>query len=257
MRCYTGVRLRSVGTVRAKPDRMGGYRLMFDDQQNRLLTALDAAHEAYYRAELFGGPSLHFHLKTLEAARAQDFERFVEYVYAVLPSWGMHRMGGGPKMHEFSEFHSSMQAVWPIALSLWEKTPSTLTESDWDSLGTVFREIHCMASRTSLVGNSKVMAHLLPKLIPPVDREYTLNFLFRSGQITNGIQVEWKKLRKILEGFFYPVARSPLFQSKAEEWLTNSEQFKWDTSLLKIVDNLVIGLSKIERPELSPQEGKK
>jgi hypothetical protein len=42
----------------------------------------------------------------------------VEYVYALLPSWGMHRMGGGPKMHEFSEFHSSMQAVWPIALSL-------------------------------------------------------------------------------------------------------------------------------------------
>ena len=29
----------------------------------------------------------------LEAARTQDFERFVEYVYAVLPSWGMHQIG--------------------------------------------------------------------------------------------------------------------------------------------------------------------
>jgi hypothetical protein len=218
---------------------------MFDDQQNRLLTALDGAHDAYYRAELFGGPSLHFHLKTLEAARAQDFERFVEHVYAVLPSWGMHRMGGGPKMHEFSEFHSSMRVVWPIALQLQEKTPSSLDESDWTSLRTVFCGIRCMASGTSLIGNSKVMAHLLPRLIPPVDREYTLNFLFRHNRITNGIEIEWKKLVQILDGFFYPVARSPIFQPKAEEWLTHNDRFKWDTSPLKIVDNLVIGLSKM------------
>jgi hypothetical protein len=101
---------------------------MFDDQQNRLLTALDAAHEAYYRQEVFDGLSLHFHHKSLEAARAQDFERFVESVYAVLPAWGMHRMGGGPKMMEFAEFHSSLRVVWPIALQLQEKTPSTLVD---------------------------------------------------------------------------------------------------------------------------------
>jgi hypothetical protein len=75
---------------------------MFDNQRNSLLGALDTAHDAYYRAEVFGGPSLHFHLRGLEAARSQDFERFAEYVYAVLASWGMHRMGpGGSKMREF------------------------------------------------------------------------------------------------------------------------------------------------------------
>ncbi len=223
---------------------------MFDDQQNRLLTALDAAHDTYYRAEVFGGPSLHFHLRSLEAARAQDFERFVEYVYALLASWGMHRMGpGGSKMREFGEFHSSLRLVWPIALQLQEKTPSSLGESDWTSLRAVFCGIRCMASGTSLVGNSKVMAHLLPRLIPPVDREYTLKFLFRHGRITNGIEVEWKKLVQIVNGFFYPVAQSPLFQLKAEEWLRHNNRFKWDTSPLKIVDNLVIGLSKMVRAE--------
>ncbi len=218
---------------------------MFDNQRSRLLAALDEAHHAYYRAEVFSGPSLYFHLKSLEAARAQDFERFAEYVYAVLPSWGMHRMGGGPKMREFDEFHSSLRVVWPIALQLQEKTPSSLGESDWTSLRAVFCGIRCMATGTSLVGNSKVMAHLLPKLIPPVDREYTLNFLFRHSQITNGIEGEWKKLSQILDDFFYPVAQSPLFQLKAEEWLTQNNRFKWDTSALKIVDNLVIGFSKI------------
>jgi hypothetical protein len=223
---------------------------MFDDQRNRLLSALDAAHDAYYRAEIFGGPSLHFHLRSLEAARARDFEHFAEYAYAVLASWGMHRMGpGGSKMREFEEFRTSLQVVWPTALRLKEKTMFNLNEPDWRGLRTVFCGIRCMASGTSLVGNSKVMAHLVPHLIPPVDREYTLKFLFGNGQITNGIEVEWKKLVQILEGFYYPVAHSPLFQSKAETWLTQNSRFKWDTSPLKILDNLVIGFSKMIRAE--------
>jgi hypothetical protein len=223
---------------------------MFEDQRNRLLAALDEAHEAYYRAEIFGGPSLHFHLRSLAAARAQDFERFAEYVYGVLASWGMHRMGpGGSKMREFEEFRTSLEVVWPVALRLQERAPSHLNETDWADLKTIFCQIRCMASGTSLVGNSKVMAHLLPNLIPPVDREYTLKFLFRNGQITNGVEVEWKKLVQILEGFFYPVAQYSLFQSKAEVWLTHNDQFKWDTSRLKILDNLVIGFLKMVRAE--------
>jgi hypothetical protein len=153
------------------------------------------------------------------------------------------------KMREFDEFHASLRLIWPITLQLRDKEPSTLTEGDWDSLRKVFCGIRCMASGTSLVGNSKVMAHLPPQLMPPVDREYTLKFLFRHGQIANGIAVEWEKLVQILNGFFYPIAQSAIFQHKAEEWLTQNERFKWDTSALKIVDNLVIGLSKTVRRE--------
>jgi len=225
---------------------------MFNEQRESLLTSLDAAHDTYYRAEIFGGPSLHFHLRSLEASRSQDFVRFSEYVYAVLASWGMHRMGpGGSKMREFDEFNDSLRLIWPIVLQLREKVPACLNESDWDSLKKIFCGIRCMASGTSLVGNSKVMAHLLPNLIPPVDREYTLKFLFRHGQITNGIEVEWEKLRQILTGFFYPVAQIHVFQSKAEEWITQSNRFKWDTSTLKIIDNLIIGYLKMTRAEQS------
>lgn len=229
-------------------------QLMFEAERKLLLSALDDAHENFYQAEVFGGPSLHFHLKSLEAARAQDFERFAESVYAVLPSWGMHRMGGGPKMQEFAEFHSSLKAVWPIALRLRDKTPADLGSSDWNNVREVFRGIHCMASSISLVGNSKVMAHLLPNLVPPVDREYTLNFLFRRAQIVSGIEVEWRKLVEILEGFFYPVSQSAVFQSKAEKWLSRSREFKWDTSPLKIADNLVIGISRMARAAQSADE---
>jgi len=223
---------------------------MFDEQRNRLLADLDLAHAAFYDAAVFGGPSLHFHLRGLDAAKEGDLECVAESVYAVLASWGMHRMGpGGSKMCEFGKFRASLETVWPIVASLREKTPDTLDEADWSSLQKVFSEICCMASKTSLVGNSKVMAHLLPKLVPPVDREYTLKFLFGRGDITNGTDVEWEKLKRVLADFFYPIVQSPIFQSKAQEWLTHPDKYKWDTSPLKIVDNLVIGLSKLLRTE--------
>ncbi|MGH6869443.1 MAG: hypothetical protein ACREDA_11370, partial [Methylocella sp.] len=105
---------------------------MFDDQKSQLLASLDGAHESYYRSEIFGGPSLYFHLKSLEAARAQALQAFTEYVYATLAAWGMHRMGpGGAKMCEFGEFQSSVGDIWPLVLLLQNKTPEKLNESDW------------------------------------------------------------------------------------------------------------------------------
>ena len=108
-------------------------------------------------------------------------------------------------------------------------------------------ESHCQRLLQSLDA-----AHAFPNLVPPVDREYTLKFLFGSGNIANGIDREWKKFRAILQEFFYPVVRSEPFESRARDWLGKPDIFKWDTSPLTIADNLVIGLMKAERAE---QEG--
>ena len=73
-------------------------------------------------------------------------------------------------MKELGEFSDSLRKVWSAALILQEKKPDTLSNTDWDNLKTVFRGIRCMASGTSLVGNSKVTSPsdtqtLLPRLI--------------------------------------------------------------------------------------------
>jgi hypothetical protein len=219
---------------------------MFDEQRQKLLAALESAHKAYYKKEKFGGPSLYFHLRSLEKAHEQQLDQFAESAYAMLAAWGMHRMGsGGSKMREFDEFLSSMRTVWPSFAKLREKLPDNLVDDDWDHLRSIFCEIRCMATGTSLVGNSKVMAHMLPNLVPPVDREYTLTFLYGGKQITNNVETEWSQLRQMLQEFFYPVARNPSFQAKAQNWLSHREQFRWDTSQLKILDNLVIGFSSL------------
>ncbi len=90
------------------------------------------------------------------------------------------------------------------------------------------------------------MEHALPNLVPPVDRHYTLQFLFGNKNSNNQIEREWERLQKILIEFFYPVLATKPFKLKRIEWRKSHVNYKWDTSPLKIVDNLVIGLSKQE-----------
>jgi hypothetical protein len=223
---------------------------MFDTQRDQLLQNLDVAHAAYYRAEIFGGPSLYFHLEALLAASCRDFERFAEVVYAVLAAWGMHRMGPrGSKMREFEDLLESLRSLWPIVLNLQQASPENLDRSGWDDLRKVFSEVRCMASKTSLVGNSKVMAHAIPNLAAPVDRQYTLEFLYGTSSVTNNIEKEWQKFQDIHRYFFYPLQLSELFRSKAEAWMPQTDEFRWDTSHLKILDNLLIGFVKHTTPK--------
>jgi len=75
---------------------------MFDDKKDKLLERLQDAHGKYYEVRIFSGPSLYFHRKSLESSCKQDFDRFSEHMYALLTSWGMHRMRpSGAKMLEF------------------------------------------------------------------------------------------------------------------------------------------------------------
>ncbi len=216
----------------------------------QLLRNLERAHDAYYRSAVFGGPSLYFHQAALRAAELKDFERFSEMSYAVLTAWGMHRMGrGGSKMREFDDFHGSLKLLWPLILNLQQQTPDDLGESGWEELEKVFRELRCMATGTSLVGNSKVMAHALPNLIPPVDREYTLRLLLGNKNIKNDPEREWLILKSLLQGFFYPMLRAEAFIAKASKWMLDLKNFPWDTSTLKVTDNLIIGFMKIDNTE--------
>lgn len=216
---------------------------MFDDQRTRLLATLYETHDKYCRAEELDWPSLYFHLKSLDAARAKDFERFAECSYAMLVAWKMQRTGGGPRICQFENYRSSLQSVWATAMQLRDKTPSGLDLSDWSKLKEVFCGIDCMVLPPKIVGHSKVMAHLLPNLVPPVDGGHTLKFLYDDATPPHGTDNGWAMLEQMLKEFFYPVLQSPLFQPKAEEWLFTA-RCRWDTSLLKIVDNFVWELAE-------------
>jgi len=206
-------------------------------------------HKKYYSSETFSGPSLYFHRRAL-AVQDENWIEKIEMIYAVLASWGMHRMGAkGSKMQRFDVFNESVAAVRIDIDSLLLRAPDELSSRDWDAIERVFKGIKVMASGTTIVGNSKVMAHILPNLVSPVDREYTLNYLFENKMFQNGLEREWQLMRKILSDFFYPIACDAEFQKVTKDWMADAVGFPWDTSILKIIDNLVIGAVRQNKDE--------
>ncbi len=205
-------------------------------------------HKKFYKNN-YSGPSLYFHLKSI---REKDFDRKIEYIYATLVSWGMHRMGkGGAKMVDFRKFRKSIKNRKIInRLEILRNCRIEKQFDNWKELEYVFRNIKIMYSKKPkdeeciLVGNSKVLAHLLPNLVPPIDREYTLQYQKgKKRSVPPKIDNQWKLFKDLMENLFIPVAKDKKILSTAIEWKKNKEYMS-DTSIPKIIDNLIMGSLK-------------
>lgn len=222
-----------------------GRKVKYDDKIREILSNAEKYHDSYYKAETFRGPSLYFHERALATRYDPASLTHLEYVYATLASWGMHRMGrGGSKMRSFEVLSQSVQTLKGRIAEAQTFDFREMSEIKWAILREIFCGVKVMASGTTLVGNSKVMHHMLPNVIPPIDHEYTLWFLRGNTTIRNDLETEWLLMKEIISQFFIPVASDTTFYSKAKQWMKRNEDYPWDTSVLKVVDNLVIGLKK-------------
>lgn len=213
-----------------------------------VLANLEKYHTAYYEAGVFGGPSLYFHQRALETRNSPSSLTHLEYVYATLASWGMHRMGKkGSKMQTFDAFRRSVESLGNRLVEAQTFDFREMNERQWIAVKDIFLHLDVMASGTSLVGNSKVMHHIMPNIVPPVDREYTLWYLLGNKNIKNDPNGEWELLKTIISDFFIPIASSREFEAAALTWIARKDQYPWDTSVMKIVDNLIIGSKKVIR----------
>lgn len=217
----------------------------YSEKIQQILQKAETYHQAYYRSEVFGTPCLYFHLQALKTRQDPTSTKHLEYVYATLISWGMHRLGkGGSKMRDFGTFFESIKPLKDNILKAQIFDCNEMDEDKWAIIETIFKGIQVMDSQTSLVGNSKAMHHMLPNIIPPIDRTYTLSFLHGNTIIRNDIDGEWQLMKKIISDFFIPVATDDRFKLLANDWVNRSSEYPWDTSTLKIIDNIVVGAMK-------------
>ena len=196
-------------------------KIKYTERVNNLLKKSTLYHRKYYSEKIFGGPSLYFHKKALIKSEQQ-----YEYIYAALTSWGMHRLGkGGAKMTDFDTFKTSLKAIKSDVKRLRNKRLENLKEKEFMLLEKVFKSIKVMKTKTKIVGNSKVMAHLLPKLVPPIDREYTFHYLMRSKSIANDIDKEWVIYKTFIREFFQKIACDKKFKRYSKKWLKNKKKY--------------------------------
>lgn len=141
------------------------------------------------------GPSLYFHARAIDVRREHNSatsllrdDRFLEYVYAVLPAWGMHRMGGqAAKVCDFEPFtaamrdcSSALEELWDLRItSLASEQAAELAPKLWD----IVAHLKVSTSETQIVAGSKALHHVLPDLVPPIDRQYTFRFFTGQKQV--------------------------------------------------------------------------
>ena len=174
------------------PRRRGSrYDQIIDTNFRELIARLDH----YYRESLgvwrtFGGPSVYFHRKAIAAAREEFLsERHLEYIYATLASWGMHRMGAsGAKMTGFADFQASVEANRERLASVRSAALGSLPDAALGELldghlRAIFKTLSVSVSEEmKLVANTKALHHILPDLILPVDRQHTVRFFYFSPE---------------------------------------------------------------------------
>ncbi len=210
------------------------------DLESRFLKYL----EAFLKSDRFSGPSLYFHQKTIErrrnmgsAVEAINDDPFFDYLYATLSSWGMHRMGStATKLADLQTIKESTRALQGHIENLQHLNLSKLR---YDETGGVANEIwtiieHLKVSESSarIVANTKLLHHILPDLVPPIDRMYTYRFFYDTKNITKK-----REEADFLEMFKYFC----LIAHDKAQMLKRTSEGSWNTSETKVLDNAIIG----------------
>lgn len=165
-----------------------------DERVSALIARFEEAVHTFESSNAFPGPSLYFHEKAIERRRTHESfaslandTLFFEYVYAMLPAWGMHRMGKAKaKVGDFDvmvkSFQDQAQQIETLFHRRLDDLPANEVASCADIAWNIIANLKVSTSGTRIVAGSKALHHVLPDLVPPIDRQYTWRFF--TGQTT-------------------------------------------------------------------------
>jgi hypothetical protein len=226
------------------------------DQRRPVLESLVGDFSHYVRSfdpnQQFGGPSVYFHLKAIEALSrhptavdALGDDAFFDYLYATLASWGLHRMGpGNAKLRDIDELKASFRAqaskIEQVQqLQIDQLDPDKVREVA-EAAWAIMASLRVGIGQTLLVANSKALHHLLPGLIPPIDPNYTLRFFVGRPYIYRGQDADYfQVLYPLFQEIAFPRDRSPgsgeIHRFIATPWEG------MNTSVTKVIDNAILG----------------
>jgi len=214
------------------------------DRVGKLIAGLDRYIEAFNSANPFTGPSLYFHLRTLAVLRSHSApsealhsDQFFEYLYATLTAWGMHRMGPrGAKLLDLPEIRQSFlgqeQSIRELESLSISKICSLELPGVASKVWAILGGLRVGTGATKIVANSKALHHLLPDLVPPVDRAYTLRFFYNNTTLNRGDEAAFKGIYP----HFHRVAVA--CQEQIQGHLSSGP---WNSSQTKVIDNAIVG----------------
>jgi hypothetical protein len=191
----------------------------------------------------FGGPSIYFHKEAIKAINT-DFlgKRHLEMIYAMLPAWGMHRMGDmAAKVVDYTIFIEEINKNRDELNVLKNKT---LQEVDINDIVELINEkIHVSTSNSYLVSSTKVLHHIIPNIISPIDRQYSIRFINENKNHFSNNTMQLNVVTEEVYAFIF-IDGMRDFLYKNEPKMKNYLDDNFNTSITKIFDNLLVAYIK-------------
>lgn len=230
-----------------------------DTNYNILKTNYSEFHNEIVNAGSdFGGPSIYFHNRSLEEKNKNFLSDIhIENIYATLVSWGMHRMGNTTtKMVDFTNFKNSILLQKETLLKLKDLKIGNLEigiDELIEQLKNICFSFQVSISNSKIVGNSKTLAHILPDLVPPIDRQYTIRFFTnepRSVDNTKGLfknLSDFKNIDEEKKYFDHILNKTFDFVNHISANSNIILDSKFNTSYPKVFDNFIMTYVKREK----------
>lgn len=159
-------------------------------------------------------------------------DEYLELVYTTLIAWNMNSRGA--KLAEIDDFKDTIRKRKEGINSLKgyriEKLDKQKIEEILEVLQNLFDRLNLVKTESPLVTFSKTLHFLLPELIVPIDRKYTMTFFYNS-QIPKR-EKQFKVFSELFEKFWEISQRHNL-----NNYLNNT----WNRTIPKIIDNMIIG----------------
>jgi hypothetical protein len=219
--------------------------------------------DSYAQFAAFGGPCVYFHLECLRAgSEAFLSPRQLEMLYATLTAWGLHRMGDvertKTKLRDWKRFHDSLLAQGDTLRRFVGHEFLRMKEAEYSEavleLRGCYESLDLSVADSTVVVNSKALHHVLPELIPPIDRQYTIRFFtqapetwrdrkgrFRQVQIPKGLAAQFKL-------FHETCVKLKRLADQVDPALFEEERRRYAVTAPKALDNAIVNFVRTVSP---------
>jgi hypothetical protein len=210
----------------------------------RLMAGFSQYIQSYDDNPPFTADQMRAHRQTIQLRQqaagmraAVESDAFVRSLYTTLQKWGLDQRAS--KLVPVDAFGRALRAASPRLEQLELLTingaglPPGLTEQLWQLVSS----LDVVENAAKIVAGTKTLHHLLPDLVPPIDRKYTRPFFgLHDPQFQDSRQ---PIIFRQMYGYFAEIAR----QVHPEQYVTGAG---WRTSCTKLLDNAVVAFWRIE-----------
>lgn len=180
--------------------------------------------------------------KEKEISKLVIQDSFLQDVYNVLKSFGMGSRSA--KIKNLQEFKNTILQNKDEIIFLSQYELENLSIQDFESLKEpalkLFKSMEIMESHARLVGFSKTMAHLVPDLIPPIDRQKIHLFFYGHTNLPHEVGSEANRFWEILS-YFFEICKE--VKISKNNWKLEG----FNSSVPKIIDNAIWGFMSLNR----------